>query len=190
MVNEKMKEIDRFRKFSSFLHSGSTINKTKRLSDKNSFAITRGHDFVEIDGVKWATCNLGAENPEEIGWLFAWGDTICRSEGSQLPFGEYKYYDGFSYTKYNAEDRKLVLESEDDAAHVLWGGKWRIPTEKEFLSLIQTPNFEHRINLAITEYWTSSRNGLWANPSSIDYKGRIFHCMPNRLFPIRPVLDI
>ena len=185
-----MKKMDRFRKFKCLLDSGTIINKTKRLSDKNSYAITRGHDFVEINGVKWATCNLGANSPDETGWLFAWGETICHSEGFEMDWNDYKYYDDYGYTKYNDEDRKLVLDPEDDAAHVLWGGKWRTPTEKEFLSLIQTPKFERRINLTNLGYWTSTRPGIWSNPTAMIGKGHFRRYLPIKLFTIRPVLDI
>ena len=33
-----------------------------------------GHVYVEMgDGLKWATCNVGADKPEKVGTLFAWG---------------------------------------------------------------------------------------------------------------------
>ena len=32
-------------------------------------------------------------------------------------------------------DYKMVLDTEDDAAHVNWGGPWRMPTDEEFWEL-------------------------------------------------------
>lgn len=33
------------------------------------------HDYVEMgDGLKWATCNVGATKPEELGDYYAWGE--------------------------------------------------------------------------------------------------------------------
>ena len=36
-----------------------------------------GHEYVDMgNGLKWATCNVGAEKPEDYGDYFAWGDTV------------------------------------------------------------------------------------------------------------------
>ena len=36
-----------------------------------------GHEYVDMgNGLKWATCNVGATKPEEYGDYFAWGDTV------------------------------------------------------------------------------------------------------------------
>lgn len=42
-------------------------------------------------------------------------------------------YDGFT-------DRKTVLDPEDDAAHVNWGGDWRMPTSAELKELSSSLN--------------------------------------------------
>ena len=37
-----------------------------------------GHEYVDLglpSGLKWATCNVGAAQPEEYGDFFAWGET-------------------------------------------------------------------------------------------------------------------
>lgn len=114
-----------------------------------------GHDFVDMEeaGI-WATCNIGATYPEEIGQYFAWGDTVGYYSNQNHEFSgrTYKFaseYDGFtsSYrllkvskycqSEYNGMiDGLSVLEPEDDAAHVNWGGDWRMPTINDFYKLI------------------------------------------------------
>jgi len=38
--------------------------------------ITKGHEWVDLGlSVKWATCNVGASSPNEVGLYFAWGET-------------------------------------------------------------------------------------------------------------------
>ena len=92
--------------------------------------------------VKWATCNVGANRPEEYGDYYAWGET----EPKDFYFwSTYKYCDGThnSLTKYTDSaygkdgfsDNKSVLDPEDDVAHVKWGGNWRIPTKDELEEL-------------------------------------------------------
>ena len=38
-----------------------------------------GHEYVDLGlSVKWATCNVGAESPEDYGDYFAWGETAAK----------------------------------------------------------------------------------------------------------------
>jgi conserved domain protein len=103
---------------------------------------TDGHEAVDLGlSVKWATCNVGANSPEEYGGYYAWGET---EEKSYYDWSTYKYCNG-SYgtmTKYctnsswGTVDNKTVLDPEDDVAHVKWGGSWRMPTSGEIYELV------------------------------------------------------
>ena len=103
-------------------------DKTQRLFDKKSFAVTRGHDFIDINGVKWATCNLGAESPEDPGLYFRWGD----KKGFYLD--DTKCHNA-SWTMYDFD--AYITPVWDDPAHALWGGKWRLPTAEEADKLVK-----------------------------------------------------
>lgn len=103
-----------------------------------------GHEFVDLGlSVKWATCNVGANTPEEYGDYFAWGETKPKDNYS---WSTYKWCNGSmdNLTKYCIEpdsdygivDNKTVLDIEDDAAHVNWGGAWRMPTIEDVQELI------------------------------------------------------
>lgn len=100
--------------------------------------------------VKWASFNLGATNTEEYGDYFAWGETepyyepgYSQSENPVWKPGKESGYDWPSYRWWSEEYSVVTtyggetpcLELEDDAAHVLLGGKWRMPTKEEFLEL-------------------------------------------------------
>ncbi len=104
------------------------------------------HDYVDLglpSGLLWATCNIGAESPEEYGNYFAWGETVPNINAS---WGNYSWCDGTMYvmTKYCATenfgtvDDLVQLELDDDAAHVIWGGSWRMPTSEEYAELINS----------------------------------------------------
>ena len=97
------------------------------------------HEAIDLglpSGTKWATCNVGANSPEEYGGYYAWGET---EENSNHEWSTYKWYNGSenTMTKYCADsdygtvDNKTVLDPEDDVAHVKWGGSWRMPTKEE-----------------------------------------------------------
>ncbi len=94
---------------------------------------TTGHAWVDLGlSVKWATCNLGANAPEEYGNYYAWGETVTKASYS---WSTYQYGTSGNYIKYNETDEKTTLEAEDDAAAVNWGGKWRMPTAAEWTEL-------------------------------------------------------
>ncbi len=97
------------------------------------------HHFVDLglpSGTMWATCNIGADNPEDYGNYYAWGETVPK-----------QYYGWFNY-KYGKSEKRMrkyvpkknkniVLKPEDDAAAANWGGAWRMPTREEFEELIK-----------------------------------------------------
>lgn len=114
-----------------------------------------GHEYVEMgDGLKWATCNVGASTPEEVGSRFAWGETETKSEYLR---DNYKWYENENPTKYNFDDGKTVLESSDDAATVNWGGSWRTPTLEEFANLLNQDNFEWKYDDAKKGFSVTSK---------------------------------
>ena len=125
------------------------------INDNNSPVNNNGHMYVDLglpSGTLWATCNVGATTPEEIGEFYAWGETEIKDVYS---WETYKWCDGDSVNKTNQNltkycdrggygrlDGKLSLEPEDDVAHVKWGGDWHIPTIEEFQELIDNCTFE------------------------------------------------
>ena len=107
------------------------------------------HEWVDLGlSVKWATCNVGAEKPEDYGDYFAWGETqpkenydwttykYCKGTDKTMT----KYCTNSSYGSYGYNgftDNKTVLDPEDDAATVNWGGAWRMPTDAEMTELVE-----------------------------------------------------
>ncbi len=99
-------------------------------------------------GPYWAETNVGAENPEDYGLYFWWGDTVgyrregnawVASDGSSSNFS----FGSGSTPTYGKETLQSegwitsagVLAPEHDAAHVHWGGSWRMPTKDELSAL-------------------------------------------------------
>ena len=107
-----------------------------------------GFEYVDLglpSGTMWATCNVGADKPEDEGLLFQFG----RVDG-------YKYDDENHKFKTNAQNledgssskyvpvttsgkiykEREILDLADDAAHIHMGGKWKMPTYDEFKELV------------------------------------------------------
>lgn len=121
--------------------------------------------YIDVNGQKWAYCNVGAFLPEEPGLYFAWGETtgyrfdfpnnvyvpqhsFCwenysfiasYDENFNPPTMTFKEY--VSDSKYAVDgnpDKKTTLDLKDDAAFQSWGGNWRMPTCSEFDKLAAT----------------------------------------------------
>ena len=94
-------------------------------------------------GLKWASFNLGATAPEEFGYYYAWGETESQDDYSWSTYKwgmgsnttMTKYCNDSSYGYNGFTDTKTVLDLEDDSAHFVLGGNWRMPTDAEWREL-------------------------------------------------------
>ena len=105
------------------------------------------HTYVDLglpSGTLWATCNIGAVNPEDNGDYFAWGETEPKNK---YDWSTYKYAngDGHKLSKYCTKrdygnngfvDDKAYLNFSDDAAYQQWGSDWCMPTFEQYKELI------------------------------------------------------
>lgn len=117
---------------------------------------TNTHEYVDLgltSGTLWATCNVGANNPQDVGKFFAWGDTVGHgkdiTDGYLFDWEHYKWCEVSDYeayfTKYCSDssrgkdgftDGEYELSPDDDAAYVNWGSEWRTPTKEQFDELL------------------------------------------------------
>ena len=137
-----------------------------RVNTYDTIGIKNGHEYVDLglpSGTLWATCNIGAEKPEAFGDYFQWAgirtvpghdSLFIYSLKGRKEFSPYHCIDStfrdsifptrkkYKFTKYNSYaklgivDNKKELDLEDDAAHVYWGAKWRVPSKDQIEELI------------------------------------------------------
>ena len=143
-----------------------TVNSNRTVKANFDFAYSiGGHVYVDLglpSGTLWATCNVGATNPEDYGDYFAWGETQPKSDYSSSNYqywnGSYntltKYCNNASYGYNGFTDNLTTLQPSDDAATAQWGSGWRMPTKEEWQELLNNT----------TNVWTT-QNGV---------KGRLF----------------
>ena len=118
--------------------------------------IINGHEAVDLGlSVKWATCNVGAESPEDFGGYYAWGETEPKSEYTEAT---YKYYKWYEYTGYCYDDH-YVLDPEDDVACVKWGDGWRMPTCDEIEELRNKCTWQWTTVNGVKGYLATGPNG-------------------------------
>lgn len=124
---------------------------TMPLYGQNPKSATTGtlndHEWVDLglpSGTLWATCNVGANAPEEYGDYFAWGE--IQMKDSYL-WETYQYANGAcnKLTKYCSNpdigndgftDSLTILLPEDDAATANWGKGWCTPTYEQWKELL------------------------------------------------------
>lgn len=83
------------------------------------------HESIDLGlSVKWATCNVGANSPEQYGNTYAWADIT----GKEV-FKDYLNYPSKD-VPFNIGGNKLY-----DVACAQWGSSWRLPSERELKEL-------------------------------------------------------
>ena len=122
------------------------------VSSELIFLISNNNDYVKMSSislqpsnvvdlglsVKWATHNIGANTPYEVGDYFAWGETKTKAEYTKE---NYEFYKNGNYVDIGNN----ISKTQYDAAYVNWGNGWRMPTNVEIQELIDNCNFERTI---------------------------------------------
>ena len=124
--------------------TGNGSSKTSSVKETKTKGACNGHDWVDLglpSGTKWATCNVGANKPEDYGNYYAWGET--RTKGS-YSYDNYRWgiRNNYDYIKYGYADNLKTLEANDDAATTNWGHGWHMPTETELQELISNCTYQ------------------------------------------------
>ena len=125
--------------------------------------LANGQLYVDLglpSGLQWAKCNVGADKETDYGYYFQWGEIESHDNGIPCDWANYKYGDGWNFSKYNTltsygetPDGKTTLDFEDDAARANMGGDWRMPTKDEFQELLDNT----------TNEWVTNFNGSRVN---------------------------
>ncbi len=152
-----------------------------------------GHAYVDLGlSVNWATCNIGAEFPEEYGDYFAWGETTINQF---YTWESYKYKSmnindiNLGINKYNKTDGIKELELSDDAAHVQWGEGWRMPTLNESKELCEKCIWIWKSLNGVNGYEIKGTNGNtifipaagYYHGSGLSYEGSLVYCWSSSL---------
>ena len=163
--------------FINAMEQTGTINENTNLYS----GMENGYAYVDLGlSVKWATCNVGANGPEEYGDYFAWGEVEPKDEYN---WGTYKWCNGSYNTliKYNTDspygtvDNKTTLDLSDDAARANWGGSWRLPTTEEQDELRDNCKWEWTTQNGVEGYnVTSKKKGYTENSIFLPAAGRCY----------------
>lgn len=119
-----------------------------------------GREYVNLGlSVNWATCNVGAESPEEYGDYYAWGETTTKDKYDENNNVTHKLsHSELQSLGYIDENDNLTLSH--DAARANWGGDWRMPTYDEYNELITKCTWKLTVQNGVDGFVvTSKTNG-------------------------------
>ena len=132
--------------------------------DNSTNGTYNGHDYIDLglpSGTFWATCNVGANSPEEYG-DYNQLTKYC----SQSDFG----YNGFT-------DDLNTLQPSDDAATANWGEGWSTPTYNQWVELLRKCTHSWTTINGVKGCLFTARNGnsifLPAGDSRYDEESRL-----------------
>jgi len=168
------------------------LDKELEIVEEGSDVIIRekatGPEYVDLGlSVKWAKCNIGATSETDYGKYFQFGDVVgytgddakAHSTWSTCPCnGGSSSYDSTYFNAHKSEllDSNNILLPSCDAAHVAYGGNWRLPKTSEIKELANT-FFTWNDDEGYYEYksgfseWVENYNGSGINGTLIHGQG-------------------
>ena len=147
------------------------------------------HDRIQLweGGPYWATTNIGADNPEDCGLYFWWGDTIGYRRENDAWVASDGSSSNFSFDSSNTPTlgkNVATLQSEGwitadgvltpahDAAHVHWGGAWRMPTYQELSDLCDKCDWTRTTRNGVNGHVVRGRGTYASNSIFLPCTGR------------------
>ena len=130
-----------------------------KSTPKSTTPSSENHECVDLGlSVKWATCNVGANKPEDYGDYFAWGETKPKKS--------------YSSSNYSYTSNPTTLPLSADAARANWGGSWRMPTRAEQDELREQCTWRWTTQNGVNGYKvTSKKNGKSIFLPAAGYRG-------------------
>lgn len=124
------------------LDNGAVAKCTVNVQNTNNPDPNPNEDYEIVDlglSINWASKNIGANSPYDLGYRFAWGET--HSKGSYTASNSTMWHkDIFRIS--GIVDSNYNLLPQYDAAHAQMGSNWRMPTKGELNELINKCQFE------------------------------------------------
>ena len=127
------------------------------IDEIDSLCITPEQPFepTAVDlglSVLWATCNVGAEKPTQVGDYFAWGEVTGKDEYSE---DSYAYYQSGAYEHIGTN----ICSTQYDAARAVWGSDWRMPNLIEINELLNKCTWTATTQKGVAGYTVTGSNG-------------------------------
>lgn len=135
---------------------GMIYKSVTKYPDRGGFS-GFGVDLGLPSNTLWGSYNLYANNPEEWGNSYAWGELESKESYS---WDNYRFGTQNNITKYNSTDGITQLQLEDDIVNLTMGHSWVIPSSIDFYELFSyCTSTSEMINNQYCYKFTSNING-------------------------------
>lgn len=147
---------------------------------RHAYGEEMNHGYIDLglpSGTLWATCNLGANSPENYGDYYAWGEVETKDVYEESNYKWWIFWEGnYIIKKYNLDttspssDYIRTLSLEDDAARQQWGGAWKTPSYSDFEELISKCKWKWEEYNGVVGYTVTGPNSQTIFLPSAGYK--------------------
>lgn len=118
----------------------------------------KGAEAVDLglpSGLKWASCNLGADSERDLGFYLAWGESEPK---------DHYFYDNYRFAALDGSQSTLdigeiISGTQYDMARALWGEEWRLPTKEELEELIDECTWSREMLDSVAGYRVTGHSG-------------------------------
>ena len=131
--------------------------RNKKVEDEPSAPVVEKVDLGL--SVKWASCNVGAESPEDYGDYFAWSETTTKSSYSSSLLSDVLDNSISGLKSLGIIDANGNLTAAYDAATSNWGDEWRMPTSDEIKELVNNCTWRWTTQNGVYGYKVVGPNG-------------------------------
>ena len=135
------------------------------------------YDTTAVDlglpsGTLWASANVGAKSPYDIGMYFSWGDSTIKES---FTWENYKYFLGYikqdeyytyprlskyvCHKRLGTIDNKSYVEQSDDPASIIMGYDWKTPSYEQQEELLRHCRIEKTTIKGVNGYTVIGHNG-------------------------------
>ena len=149
-----------------YIHRNNNTVERILLSEVDSVTfveVAPAPQYEAIDlglSVKWASCNVGANAPEEYGGYFAWGEISPKSS-----------YSASNSVTYGMPMSDISGNAQYDVARANWGGNWRMPTYAEIDELLYKCSWKWTTQNGVNGYRVTGPNGNSIFLPAAGYRG-------------------
>ena len=107
--------------------SGSSSSSETTPTESSVSGTSGDYEYVDLglsSGNLWATCNIGADVPDDYGNYFAWGEVTTKTS-----------YTSDSCSTYGVQLSSIQGREKYDAATALWAENWVMPKLADWVEL-------------------------------------------------------
>lgn len=134
--------------------------------DEYGIVVDQEVDLGLPSGRIWAGWNIGATAPEEFGDHYACAEVETKEDYSLNTYSLWRDENGDGHwTQYSDHSEYIYIGTDFggtkyDVATKLWGKKWRMPSHKDFLELLEECTWTFILYKGVEGYKVTGPNGL------------------------------